>query len=138
MEKLFGDREKNSRGTLDVPTKRISTPAGQRLSTILENGGDLPEKGSHTRKGSRKHPAIAGLGPLVTSKHEYTTSVWSEGSASGSSQRDVHPALRDNRHIARRGGWRRLALILTAIIVCAVAAIVLGVVFGVMRKSSNK
>jgi hypothetical protein len=41
---------------------------------------------------------------------------------------DVRKGIANNKHIAKRGGWKRLALIATIIILCAIA---LGVGLGV-------
>lgn len=45
--------------------------------------------------------------------------------------------LRNNKYISKRGGWKRLALIVLLIII-TIVAIVVGVVVGTKKKSSSK
>ncbi|PVI03228.1 hypothetical protein DM02DRAFT_612450 [Periconia macrospinosa] len=121
-------------------TKRISTPAGQRLSVILENGNAAPKKNlrdSH-RASVRKSGLSAALADAPRDSMDeksgnsgYTFSVWSDGEKKLG-------ALRNHKQIAKRGGWRKLALIL-AIILILIIALAVGLALGLKKpnKSSN-
>ncbi|KAJ9644152.1 hypothetical protein H2199_004020 [Coniosporium tulheliwenetii] len=90
------------------PHKRISTPAGERLSVILENGDALHSR--HLRDSHRSSLKEAALGGGATPREscEDTASVlphsiWSDGGPPPPYQEKLY-ALRNNRHVAKRGG----------------------------------
>ncbi len=60
----------------------------------------------------------------------YSYSVWSDGEKKFS-------ALRNHKQIAKRGGWRRLTIIL-AIILAIVIALGVGLGIGLKKKKSNR
>lgn len=49
---------------------------------------------------------------------------------------DVRKGINNNKHIAKRGGWRRLALIALIVILCFVV-LVLGLVFGLRNRHNS-
>lgn len=119
--------------------KRISTPAGQRLSVILENGTiDNTKKSARDshRASVRKSGLSAALADAPRDSMDeksgnsgYTFSVWSEGEKK-------FVALRNHKQIAKRGGWRKLALIL-AIILIVIIAVAVGLALG-LKKPTKK
>ncbi|KAF2681028.1 hypothetical protein K458DRAFT_85222 [Lentithecium fluviatile CBS 122367] len=138
----FWNRLKSSHHQIaDEPqTKRISTPAGQRLSVILENGSTE----SHVTKARDSHRASvrkSGLSPALAdapresmeersgNSSGYSYSVWSDGEKR-------FAAFRNRKQIAKRGGWRRLAIILVIIII-VIIALAVGLALGLKKKSSG-
>lgn len=117
--------------------KRISTPAGQRLSVILENG-DAPAKTRDSHRASvRKSGLAAALGdpPRESIENQsndssgYSYSVWSDG--------EKFSALRNHKQIAKRGGWKRLVIIL-AVVIALIVALAVGLAIGLRKKSSHE
>ncbi|KAF2713558.1 hypothetical protein K504DRAFT_498365 [Pleomassaria siparia CBS 279.74] len=118
-------------------TKRISTPAGQRLSVILENGNTQSKMRESHRASMRKSGlATAITGDALRESGEdqsnnssgYSYSVWSEG--------EKFAALKNNKQIAKRGGWKRfiaIILVLLAIII----ALAVGLAVGLKKKGSS-
>ncbi|KAL5431051.1 hypothetical protein PMIN07_009318 [Paraphaeosphaeria minitans] len=117
--------------------KRISTSAGHRLTVILENGG--PD--SHAAKTHETHRDSIrknGLSAILSDVPEdrgasahssgYSYNVWSEN--------EKFVALRNNKQIAKRGGWKRLLVIL-AIILLLVVALGVGLGVGLKKKKSE-
>ncbi|KAF2258439.1 hypothetical protein CC78DRAFT_537752 [Lojkania enalia] len=135
----FWDRKRKQHQQIVEPQpKRISTPAGQRLSVILENGGDPQAKA--TRDGHRTSLRKSGIsiGALGEAPREsveesngssgYSYSVWSDGEKFG--------AIRNHKQIAKRGGWKRLAIIIAIVIACIIALAV-GLALGLKKKKSS-
>ncbi|KAI9692124.1 MAG: hypothetical protein M1822_006354 [Bathelium mastoideum] len=119
--------------TAPRPPRRILASAGKRLSTIMENSNpttQAPSNGSFAkkflmtenplRKNHNKEPAIYEMSPA------------SEANSS-SIDSERHRILAENRHIARRGGWKRLALILLLLLLTLIA-LGLGLGLGLSRK----
>jgi len=121
-------------------TKRISTPAGQRLSVILENGST----GSQATKARESHRASvrkSGLSPALADPPResmedgsgkssgYSYSVWSDGEKR-------FAALRNHKQIAKRGGWRKLAILLL-VLLTVTTALAVGLALGLKKKSSE-
>ncbi|KAF2177657.1 hypothetical protein K469DRAFT_643878 [Zopfia rhizophila CBS 207.26] len=123
---------------VEPAAKRISTPAGQRLSVILENGG-IPTKTRDSHRVSARKGALSGLGEVPRESMEgdshnssgYSYSVWSEASEKKLT------ALKNHKQVTKRGGWKRLAIII-AIIIAMVIALAVGLALGLKKKSSNK
>jgi hypothetical protein len=97
--------------------RRISTPAGQRLSTIMENGSS----GAALNRVKQNNFEDHGSGT--------STEVWSEG--------EKLKILRTNRHITKRGGWKRLGLIILALIIAIVIAVAVGVTVSQKKKQNH-
>lgn len=119
--------------------KRISTPAGQRLSVILENGDSHASKARDSHRASvRKSglsPALAdapreSLEDNSNNSSGYSFSVWSDGEKK-------FAALRNHKQIAKRGGWKRLAIIL-AILVAIIIALAVGLAVGLKKKKTSR
>ncbi|KAL8709673.1 MAG: hypothetical protein Q9220_005613 [cf. Caloplaca sp. 1 TL-2023] len=104
-----------------------------RLS-IIEEDGDVPpmppkahHRPFHRRWNLGDPPRIS----FETSPPKY--SVWDATGPKGEKLSDV----RNNKHIARRGGWRRICLI-ALLVVTLIVALVMGLVFGLQKKNSSK
>ncbi len=104
-----------------------------RLSIIAEDGvvpPPLPER-THNRFFNRRWNI--GEPP----RHSFETpppkySVWDATGPKGEKLGDV----RNNKYIARRGGWRRI-LILGILIVAVIVALVVGLVIGLRKENSR-
>ncbi|KAF2729411.1 hypothetical protein EJ04DRAFT_515961 [Polyplosphaeria fusca] len=114
--------------------KRISTPAGQRLSVILENGGDPQKKARDGHRSSTRKSGLlttAALGDVPRESTEgssgYSYSVWSDG--------EKFSKLRNSKQIAKRGGWKRIALIVL-ILILIIVAVAVGLAVGLKKKKS--
>ena len=109
---------------------RISTPAGARLSTILENGGPpAPKRSRGMRRLSLleepKEPKTSGETSKTTSYKSLTPSPASFGSK-----------IRGQKQVTKRGGWKRLAILglLLLLILCGLIA---GLVVGLKKRKST-
>jgi hypothetical protein len=140
----FWNRVKSSHHQIpdEVQTKRISTPAGQRLSVILENGSTESHiMKARERESHRASVRKSGLSPkLADAPREsmedgsgnssgYSYSVWSDGEKR-------FATLRNHKQIAKRGGWRKLTIILL-ILLAVVIALAVGLALGLKKKSSG-
>ncbi|KAF2112164.1 hypothetical protein BDV96DRAFT_649524 [Lophiotrema nucula] len=138
----FWDRQlahNERKGHQQIPEpqpKRISTPAGQRLSVILENG-DVQAKTRDPRRASIRKSvlsaAVIGAAPRESLEDSndgsgYSYSVWSDN--------EKFNALRHNKTIAKRGGWKRLAVIIAIVLACIIALAV-GLALGLKKKKSS-
>jgi hypothetical protein len=142
----FWDRLKSSSSSAhqqihDEPQpKRISTPAGNRLSVILENGS-ADAQAAKTRESHRASVRKSGLSAALAdapresmedgsnNSSGYSYSVWSDGEKR-------FAALRNHKQIAKRGGWRRLAILLMILLVITIALAV-GLAVGLRKKSGG-
>ncbi|CAI6268105.1 unnamed protein product [Periconia digitata] len=140
MSRFWSRSNSSHQQILEPETKRISTPAGQRLSVILENGApETKKKGlrdSH-RASVRKSGLSAALADAPRDSMEeksgnsgYTYSVWSEGEKK-------FIALRNHKQITKRGGWRKLALVL-AVILILIVALAVGLALGLKKSNNSK
>ena len=124
----------------DVPPKRISTPAGQRLSVILENGANQFQ--SRPRRASLSAKLGNGVGGAAAAganggSIEAQDDRWTSGqSSSWSDSSPVNEKAAAKKLGSRRGGWKRLAIIVV-LIVFLVVAIVVGVVVGTRRSKGG-
>lgn len=130
MDALFHTRR--SRPTAQLPAaKRLSTPAGDRLSVILENGDAsfAPRKSPRSsHQWSKKSGSLAG-----TTLFEDPEDAYDQPPDRNAEKLEQ---LRNNKHIAKRGGWKRLALCI-AVSVVVVVAVVVGVVVGLKKRSPS-
>ena len=132
----FWNRQKKHQPIPEPPAKRISTPAGQRLSVILENGDAQNTRDKH-RASVRKSGLSAQLADAPRESMEggsngssgYSYSVWSDG--------EKFAVLRNNKQIAKRGGWKRL-IIIVAIVIALIIALAVGLAVGLKKKSSKR
>ncbi|KAL1612608.1 hypothetical protein SLS60_000837 [Paraconiothyrium brasiliense] len=117
--------------------KRISTSAGHRLTVILENGSS-DNHATKAREAHRDSVRKSGLSPILADVPEdrsasahssgYSFNVWSEN--------EKFAALRNHKQVAKRGGWKRL-LILLAIILLLIIALGVGLGVGLKKKKSE-
>ena len=132
---VYNERKKQQQ-TPEPQPKRISTPAGQRLSVILENG-DAPSKTRDSRRASARKSglsaAVLGAAPRESLEDSndgsgYSYSVWSDS--------EKFNALRHNKTLNKRGGWKRLAIIIAIVLACIIALAV-GLAIGLKKKKSS-
>ncbi|KAJ4358054.1 uncharacterized protein N0V89_002633 [Didymosphaeria variabile] len=117
--------------------KRISTSAGHRLTVILENGSS-DNQATKAREAHRDLGRKSGLSPILADVPEdrsasahssgYSFNVWSEN--------EKFAALRNHKQVAKRGGWKRLLIIL-AIIMLLIIALGVGLGVGLKKKKSE-
>lgn len=132
--KLFS--QKSSLREIVVPAeKKISTPAGQRLSHIMDvRAPPIPPRSALRNKNLHDVEESSTSSVLGGKGGQSYSNAWSDGVLF---RKDAKlEALRNNRHIAKRGGWWRLILIV-AIIVAAIIALALGLVFGLRKTKSD-
>ena len=129
----FWNRSNKHQQIVEPPAKRISTPAGQRLSVILE-GGDA-QKYSHAahRASVRKSGIVTTTelgsnGDAKPTLSGYSYNVWSDG--------EKFAVLKNNPTVARRGGWKRI-LIIVAIAIAFIIALAVGLAVGLKKKSPS-
>lgn len=128
--------------------KKISTPAGQRLSTILEsNNAGVPSNANiSSNSSSRTGFGLTNLSFTRSEQHGVPPRASEEKRPpSYDSESNVHPALRQQqdgmatphlRTSMARGGWGRLILIV--LLVIAILGVALGVGLGVgLRKNGS-
>ena len=132
----FWGRGSQHRELREPAAKRISTPAGQRLSVIL-GSGDVQKANQQSRSAAhrasvRKSGLPAELGDTPRESEEkstnnsgYSYTVWSDGEKW---------SLKGSRNIVRRIGWKRVVVIL-AIVIAGIVAIAVGIAVGVKKKS---
>lgn len=120
--------------------KRISTPAGRRLSVILENGSS-ESQGAKTRESHRTSVRKSGLSPALADARRgsldeqsgdssgYSYSVWSDGEKRLA-------AIRNHKQITKRGGWKKLGLLLLLLLLLIVG-LAAGLAVGLKKKSSR-
>ncbi|KAL8933037.1 MAG: hypothetical protein Q9216_006552 [Gyalolechia sp. 2 TL-2023] len=103
-----------------------------RLSIIAEDGDvpPMPPKAHHRPFHRRWNLGDPPSFSFETSPPKY--SVWDTTGPKGEKLADV----RNNKHIARRGGWIRMCLI-ALLTIGIVVALVVGLVFGLRKKNSN-
>lgn len=132
-----GPRPQRSSLLAVPPPPRIFTPAGDRLSTIMENNNSAyPTRhaaASRWSGGGWTLPRVsAESAPPPYAKGNWVTAPPVEGPVEGEK---LH-ALRNNRHIARRGGWRKvLVLVIVALVIVLALAVGLGV--GLTRRHNS-
>lgn len=129
----YWSRSNHHRELVEPAAKRISTPAGQRLSVIL-GSGDV-EKAN--RNAHRASVLKAGLSPELgdppressegRSPSSYTYSIWAD---------TEKWSLKGSRNVVRRVGWKKILFVL-ALVIAAVVAIAVGVTVGLKKPSSN-
>jgi hypothetical protein len=127
----FWNRPTKHRQIREPAAKRISTPAGQRLSIILENGLDTKTREAHRLSVKKSGlPSAVADGPPESEKGSgYSTSVWSDG--------EKFQALKNHRQIAKRGGWKRVLIILS-IILLLIIVLAVGLAVGLKKKGSQR
>jgi hypothetical protein len=128
---------------------RIMSPAGERLSIIMENGNLAPPRippkspnryRSNSRGGSISGATVVSTGTTTLGADEKIRN-WSVWSDDGHDDNAMPPGrlarLQRNRHIARRGGWKRLLICLIVSLIIIIA-IVVGVLLGTRQHKKNK
>jgi hypothetical protein len=130
----FWSRKNKHEQLVEPPAKRISTPAGQRLSVILENGDVAKARELH-RASTRKSGLAVTLGEAPRESSEgngssgYSYSVWSDG--------EKFAAFKNHKQIAKRGGWKRILLII-ALFLALIIALAVGLAVGLKKKGGSE
>src|SRR5207248_1061841 len=110
-----------------------NTSAEDRLATILENGNappvppraaNRPSPKRHLLGNSSRHNSDQSPSPYTT----YATAVGPAG--------EKFTNFRNNRHIAQRGVWKRLCIIITVVLV-VIVALIIGMVMGLRKKHAR-
>lgn len=121
------------------PPKRISTPAGLRLSVIMENGGNSygrPKRNSMFSLKASSNTLIASPRRDSTANSEdtgnngYSYSIFAEKRPPSSQQTN-----QAGDFFQRKGGWKRI-LILLLLLLISIIAIAVGLAVG-LRKSNK-
>lgn len=113
-----------------------SVPQDQRLSVIAEDGDVPPVQAGPRKAHHRPFSRRWNLGDPPRHSYEKSPpaySVWNVTGPRGEKLTDV----RNNKYIARRGGWKRL-LILALILATILAALIVGLVVGLRKKDNSK
>ncbi|TLD38460.1 hypothetical protein E2P81_ATG01003 [Venturia nashicola] len=135
----FFSRGRSKESTDLTPPKRISTPAGMRLSVIMENGGDfhsLPKRTSmFSSKGSSKTLITSPRKDSTATNEDigtggYSPSVFAEKRPPSSQQTNQAGGF-----FQRRGGWKRILTLLAVLLICIIA-IAVGLAVG-LKKSHD-
>ena len=110
--------------------------AKNRLSIIAEDGDSPPVPKTPTKAHHRPFNRRWNLGDPPRHSFEKSPppySVWNLTSPKGEKLTDV----RNNKHIARRGGWKRL-LAATVAFVAVVVALAVGLAIGLRKAKSSR
>ena len=119
------------------PTKRISTPAGDRLFNVLENGSasGTPESTASkngvlsTIQSSSSERPSERAGQLMYSSH-----IWSDNEKDRLNSM-LHSHQQDKKK--KRWSWKLITVIVVLLLIVTVGA-VLGGVLGTRKKHSNR
>ncbi|KAL8688815.1 MAG: hypothetical protein Q9218_005366 [Villophora microphyllina] len=119
-------RERSRASSIHSPNVRLS---------IIEEDGDIPPlpAKAHHRPFHRRW----NLGEPPRFSYESPPPKYSVWDATKGPKGEKLGDVRNNKHIARRGGWRRICLI-AILLVATVVALVAGLVVGLHRKNSKQ
>lgn len=114
-------------------SRASSTHSPAARLSIIEEDGDIPPMPprAHHRPFHRRWN-IGDPPRFNAEKSPPKYSVWDTAGPKGEKLADV----RNNKHIARRGGWKRMCLI-TLLTIGMIVALVVGLVFGLRKKNSR-
>ncbi|KAF2751610.1 hypothetical protein M011DRAFT_474060 [Sporormia fimetaria CBS 119925] len=121
------DKINEVRSPNQPPAKRISTPAGHRLSVVLGNDAQKQKRSSF-----RKSLGVTiGEEPEESDRSQkssgYSYSVWSDG--------EKFAIFRNTTQVTQRVGWRKIILAL-AILIAGIIALAVGLTVG-LKKTPN-
>jgi hypothetical protein len=106
--------------------KRISTPAGQRLSVITEQRNARANRAS--MRGALGDAPQEDSEQQSNSSGAYSWSVWSDG--------EKFAIFRGTEQMTGKRRWKRIVLIV-AMIICAIIALSVGLAVGLKKKGSS-
>lgn len=117
------------------PKRSGVVSADARLSIIAEDGvaHPRPSQNTHHRPFSRRW----NLGDPPRHSFEVPPPKYALWDVTGPPKSDKLADVRNNKHIAKRGGWRRtclIALLVTAVVV----ALVVGLVVGLRNRAKKR
>ena len=126
------DRSLPRHSTKASKRSRANSAVDVRLSVIAEDGvlPQAPGKSRNNRTFSRGWAFNPPRHSFEESPPNY--SFWDVTGPKGEKLTDV----RNNKYIARRGGWRRICLI-TLVVVAMLVALAVGLGVGLRKKHSN-
>lgn len=127
MDRLFF---KHAKPDEERPPVRMSTPAGDRLETIIEGRADGEGRSKRSSRLSfQKRSSMLGLPvPRESIENSYTT-IWSDGVVAEKEPQQPNRGWRNSKFLAGRGGWKRL-LFFILVVLLLVIAVILGLVLG--------
>ena len=122
------------RQTFNSPNRNGAVSSDARLSIIAEDGVPLPRPPQNPPHRPFRRRWNLGDPP----RHSFEVpppkyALWDVPEPKGDKLDDV----RNNKHIAKRGGWRRTCLILL-ILIAAVVALVVGLVVGLRHRAKKR
>jgi hypothetical protein len=133
----FWNSSSKHKQIVEPQTKRISTPAGQRLSIILENGdaGAAAAKARDLHRASMRKSGLASamVGDVPRESIDegngsgYTYSVWSDG--------EKFAAIKNHKQITKRGGWKRVGIIV-GVVLLLIIVLGVGLAVGLKKKKA--
>lgn len=121
--------------------KRISTPAGKRLSVVMDNP-------SHNFRSPKRNSRLSGKSSTLSNvtEHPHESSEFTNGSAGGysysifsdkSAVPPEKPLLVIEVGPKRRKGWWKKLAIYFALFVVVIVAVAVGMALGLKKKSSG-
>lgn len=117
-----------------------------RDSYIADDSGSFtaprPAPPVPPRAWNRPAHKVFGLGAPPRLNHDFSPPEYSQFDSvgvegpNGEKLSDVRKGISNNKHIAKRGGWKRLAIITIAVILCIVGLVV-GLVVGLRNRHKS-
>ncbi|MCJ1322719.1 hypothetical protein MMC15_008069 [Xylographa vitiligo] len=122
-------------------TSQLSLPRPNegRLSIIVEDG-DVPPVPPRPPK-SQRRPFSRIFFPVSPPRHSFESpppkySLWDVAGPKSEKLMELRNNINNNRHIAGRGGWKRL-LLLVLIVIVIIIALTVGLTIGLRNKSNG-
>lgn len=134
----FWNSSSKHKQIIEPQTKRISTPAGQRLSVVLENGdAGAAAKARDLHRASMRKSGLASamVGDVPRESIDEANgdacsySVWSDG--------EKFATLTNHKEIAKRWGWKRVGIIV-AVVLLLIIVLGVGLGVGLKKKASSR
>ncbi|MCJ1439338.1 hypothetical protein MMC27_008730 [Xylographa pallens] len=122
-------------------TSQLSLPRPNegRLSIIVEDG-DVPPVPQRPSK-SQRRPFSRIFFPVSPPRHSFESppprySLWDVTGPKGEKLAELRNNINNNKHIAGRGGWKRL-LLLVLIVIVIIVALAVGLTIGLRNRSNG-
>lgn len=138
-------RGRSASNDSDRPTKRISTPAGMRLSVIMENTFEQKSRpryfGTHLKSGSISKGSTLVGDPRESSEGRSSGPMGYSYDISSEKLDELPPPtltrkIKASNFVQRKGGWKRLLLIALVLLLCIIA-IVVGTTVGLSQQKKD-
>jgi hypothetical protein len=124
----FWNSSSKHKQIVEPQTKRISTPAGQRLSIILENG----DAGAAAAKARDLHRASMRKSGLASAM---VGDVPRESIDEGNGDGEKFAAIKNHKQITKRGGWKRVGIIV-GVVLLLIIVLGAGLAVGLKKKKA--